>query len=213
MFFGAFLGPIFLVIFWNTCIFICAAYVICKLKLKRLKSKTARQKEDEGSSKEACKLLTTLIGFMILLGISWIILLFTIVGVDTNIYAAFAIQWLFVFFNSLQGFFICIFFVVISSDARKEWAKLLAPCWFKKKYRPSFKVKQTSTCTTSAGYSRNSTNNQSTVGGKESEMLNNISITKDAGGSSIGQTEVVVDPIASSNDAEAVTKAHDNSDL
>ena len=86
-------------------------------------------KKQRMSSKDAWKLLISLIGFMILLGLSWVILLFTVVGADTNIYAAFAIQWLFVFFNSLQGFFIFIFFIVISPDMRNQWKTLLtAPC-------------------------------------------------------------------------------------
>ena len=45
--------------------------------------------------------------------------MFTVVGADTNIYAAFAIQWLFVFFNSLQGFFLFVFFVALNRDALK----------------------------------------------------------------------------------------------
>ena len=73
------------------------------------------------SSKDACKLLALLAGFMFLLGLSWIILMFTIIGVDTNVHAAFAVQWLFVFFNSLQGFFLFVFFVILNQDARKLW--------------------------------------------------------------------------------------------
>ena len=94
----------------------------------------ASMKKQRMSSKDAWKLLISLIGFMILLGLSWVILLFTVVGADTNIYAAFAIQWLFVFFNSLQGFFIFIFFVVISPDMRNEWKALLTSPCFKNKY-------------------------------------------------------------------------------
>ena len=57
----------------------------------------------------------------------WIILLFTVVGADTNIHAAFAIQWLFVFFNSFQGFFLFVFFVALNRDARNLWLKFLRP--------------------------------------------------------------------------------------
>ena len=129
------------------CIFVCAAYVIIKLKLKQQEIKRASKRGDKKhqlqlSTKEATKLMTSLVGFMILLGISWVIFVFTSVGTGTNIDAAFAFQWLFVFFNSLQGFFVCIFFVVISSDARKEWAKLLAPCWFKRKDQSSSRNKR-----------------------------------------------------------------------
>ena len=54
---------------------------------------------------------------------------FTSVGVDTNCDAAFALQWMFVFFNSLQGFFVFIFFVVLSAEARNSWLNLLFPCY------------------------------------------------------------------------------------
>ena len=91
----------------------------------------ASLKKQRLSLTEAWKLLLTLVGFMILLGLSWVILLFTIVGADTNIYAAFAIQWLFVFFNSLQGFFIFIFFVLINADIRNEWKNFLTSSCFK----------------------------------------------------------------------------------
>ena len=72
----------------------------------KLKLASGSLKKQRLSSKQAWKLLMSLIGFMILLGLSRVILLFTVVGTETNIYAAFVIQWLFVFFNSLQGFFI-----------------------------------------------------------------------------------------------------------
>ena len=142
MFFGAFLVPIFLVAIANACVFVCAGYVIIKHRLKQQEMKqAASMKKQRFSSKEAWKLLISLVGFMILLGLSWVILLFTVVGADTNIYAAFAIQWLFVFFNSLQGFFIFIFFVVVSSDMRKEW-KILLKQW--KSVVPWLKNKESS---------------------------------------------------------------------
>ena len=112
-------------------------------------------KKQRMSSKEAWKLLISLVGFMILLGLSWVILLLTFVGADTNIYAAFAIQWLFVFFNSLQGFFIFIFFVVISTDMRNQWKTLLtAPCSKNNKY--SHRYNRTGHSSTSGNLMRSS---------------------------------------------------------
>ena len=143
MFFGAFLVPIFLVIIANACVAVCAGYVIIKHRLKQQEMKqAASMKKQRMSSKDVWKLLISLIGIMILLGLSWVILLFTIMGADTNIYAAFAIQWLFVFFNSLQGFFIFIFFVVIRSDMRNEW-KIILMQW--KTVAPWLKNKESST--------------------------------------------------------------------
>ena len=133
VFFGAFLVPIILIILFNACIFIVSSYVVIRLKVKQQRSNLAFKGSQEPqkfpmSSKDTCKLLALLAGFMFLLGLSWIILLFTVVGADTNIYTAFAIQWLFVFFNSLQGFFLFVFFVALNRDARNMWFKLLCPC-------------------------------------------------------------------------------------
>ena len=136
MFFGAFLVPVILIILFNACIFIVSSYVVIRLKVKQQKNNLACKGSKEPqkfpmSPKDTCKLLALLAGFMFLLGLSWIILLFTVVGADTNIYTAFAIQWLFVFFNSLQGFFLFVFFVALNRDARNMWFKLLCP-WLKK---------------------------------------------------------------------------------
>ena len=150
------------------------------------------------STKEASKLIISLVGFMILLGISWIIFIFTSVGTGTNVDAAFAFQWLFVFFNSLQGFFICIFFVVISSDARKEWAKLLAPCLFKRKDQSSSKNKRLLTSNYSTNtYSKESKLTRNT--NYESELvITNTSMANDKAENLYSQTEFV----ASNNKAQ-----------
>ena len=131
MFFGAFLVPIILIIIFNVCIFISSSYVVVKLRINQQKRNLPLSNNNKlpMSSKDACKLLALLAGFMFLLGISWIILMFTIVGADTSIYGAFAVQWLFVFFNSLQGFFLFVFFVVLNRDARKLWLVCLRSCF------------------------------------------------------------------------------------
>ena len=130
VFFGAFLVPIFLIIIFNVCIFISSSYVVIKLKINQQKRNQALSNKNKVpmSSKDACKLLALLAGFMFLLGLSWIILMFTIIGADTSIYGAFAVQWLFVFFNSLQGFFLFLFFVVLNRDARKLWLVWFSSC-------------------------------------------------------------------------------------
>ena len=124
MFFGAFLAPIILIILFNACIFIMSSYVVIKLKIKQRRTDLSH-KGSSMSFKDTCKLLALLAGFMSLLGLSWITLLFTVVGADTNIYAAFAIQWLFVFFNSLQGFFLFVFYVALNRDTRNLWFNFL----------------------------------------------------------------------------------------
>ena len=149
MFFGVFLVPIILVILFNACIFIASSYVVIRLKVSQQKSKLARkgsqkQQKFPMSSKDTCKLLALLAGFMSLLGLSWTILLFTVVGADTNIYAAFAIQWLFVFFNSLQGFFLFVFFVALNRDARNLWYNFLCSCLKRKRGAYSTRIKHSS---------------------------------------------------------------------
>jgi len=64
---------------------------------------------------------------MILFGFSWAFAAFTVKG------ASEVFQFLFVVFNSLQGFFIFLFFVVFAKDARKLWLRLCG-CKKRKKY-------------------------------------------------------------------------------
>ena len=89
VFFGAFLVPIILIMIFNVCIFISSSYIVIKLKINQQKRNQARTNMKKTNT---CKLLALLAGFMFLLGLSWLILMFTVVGADTNIYAAFAIQ-------------------------------------------------------------------------------------------------------------------------
>ena len=129
VFFGAFLGPIILITLFNIVIFFYAGFVITSMKLKQERKKKAahQNKTQKGqiSSKEVSKLLISVAGFMVLLGLPWIVMVFTVVGVATNIYAAFVIQLLFVLFNSFQGFFLFLFYVLISRDAREAWKELI----------------------------------------------------------------------------------------
>ena len=143
MFFGAYIVPILLVILFNIFVFISSSYVVIKHRLKQQKgnkpkrtSQTIRRPVGMPATKEACRLLLLLASFVFLLGLSWVILLLTIVGPSTDVNAAFVIQLLFVFFNSLQGFFLFVFFVIVNRDARQTWLNFL---------RPHFKVSRFST--------------------------------------------------------------------
>ena len=62
-----------------------------------------------------------------LLGLSWILSVFTSVGSSTNRDASFSLQFLFVFFNSLQGFYVFVFLVILSFDARNAWINIICP--------------------------------------------------------------------------------------
>ena len=50
-----------------------------------------------------------------LLGLTWF---FGLVAIDD---VSEVFQWLFTIFNSLQGFFIFIYYTVLNADVRKEW--------------------------------------------------------------------------------------------
>ena len=52
-------------------------------------------------------------------------MVFTVVGVATNVYVAFAIQLLFVLFNPFQGFLLFLYFVLISRVAREALKELV----------------------------------------------------------------------------------------
>ena len=77
---------------------------------------------------ETCKLVFSLTGVNVLLGLTWILSLFTLIGTGESVEAAFVVRFLFVFFNSFQGFFIFLFFVVLTSDARIPWLQRFCPC-------------------------------------------------------------------------------------
>ena len=54
--------------------------------------------------------------------------MFTFIRVDTNVHAAFALQFVFVLFNSFQGFVVFICFVVLREDSRTEWLNVVNLC-------------------------------------------------------------------------------------
>ena len=72
-------------------------------------------------------MMLSLCGVMVLFGFSWALAAFTVKG------ASEVFQFLFVVFNSLQGFFIFLFFVVLAKEARELWLRLCG-CKKRKKY-------------------------------------------------------------------------------
>ncbi len=108
--FGAFFGPIFSVILFNFVIFLTVVYVLLKHSFRKFKDskKSAKRK---GTLKTLC----SIIGIMALLGLTWIFGAFTINE------ASLTFQYLFAIFNSFQGFFIFVFFCVLSHEVRTLW--------------------------------------------------------------------------------------------
>ena len=105
-------------IIFNTVIFVITIVIL----IKNYKNRNAH-KESKAilPPREILKITFSLTGIMILLGLTWILSLFTFSGARDNPDASFSLQLLFVFFNSFQGFFLFVFFVVLNSEVRKLW--------------------------------------------------------------------------------------------
>ena len=69
--------------------------------------------------KKIFRLMISIIGVMTLFGLMWIFAAFTVRE------GSIAFQFLFAIFNSLQGFFIFLFFCVFGNEGRKLWLKVL----------------------------------------------------------------------------------------
>ena len=116
VFFGAFLGPILLVLTFNMIIFIIVIVVLVRHLRKR--SKELNKKAGN------LQLMAYITGIAFLFGLTWLFGAFTVVNFDQ------AFQILFTLVNSFQGFLIFIFFCVLNSDVRSAWmvfGKRLAP--------------------------------------------------------------------------------------
>ena len=61
-------------------------------------------------------------GILCLLGLTWVFAIFTFITFNDVVYTI--TQVLFTIFNASQGFFIFLFFVVLSSDSREAWLSL-----------------------------------------------------------------------------------------
>ena len=66
--------------------------------------------------------MISLAGIMILFGIAWLFAVLAIIGKEEIRKPN---EVLFAFFNSLQGFFIFVFFCIINKEVRESWSKLL----------------------------------------------------------------------------------------
>ena len=113
VFFGAFLGPIFAILLFNATIFVIITSVLIKHSQKRFSSK------DKAKRQRVARLMISIMGVMALFGLMWIFGALTIREAST------AFQFLFAIFNSLQGFFIFLFFCAFGKDGRELWLHML----------------------------------------------------------------------------------------
>ena len=114
MFFGAFLGPVFAILLFNTVIFVIVIAVLVKHSRKKL-----GRDADKGKRQTVIRLMCSIAGVMSLFGLAWVF------GALTVVTRSFAFQVLFAIFNSLQGFMLFVFYCVISKESRELWTQLL----------------------------------------------------------------------------------------
>ena len=97
--------------------------------------KQARKKmgsNDRANRQKAVRIMISIMGLMALFGLTWVFAAFTVSAAST------AFQFLFAIFNSLQGFFIFLFFCVFGKEGRELWLRMLC-C---KKKTPGIFAKQ-----------------------------------------------------------------------
>ena len=122
--FGVFLGPIFVVLLFNIVMFLLVVRVLIKHSRRKIvESKNAKK------YKSTLKTLISIVSIMAMFGLSWLFGAFTISG------ASQVFSWLFVIFNSLQGFVLFLFFCVIGKDPREEWKSVFTCGRSRKKKR------------------------------------------------------------------------------
>ena len=84
---------------------------------------TAERQKQQGMKKEtAIRLVISISGIMFLFGLTWLFGALTITIRAVNL----LFQVLFVVFNSLQGFFIFLFFCVFNKEGRDFWKEVLS---------------------------------------------------------------------------------------
>ncbi len=118
VFFGAFLGPIFALLGFNLFVFVVVIIVL----LKHVKRRHVRKKSTapvEYSIKSGFRLVLSLVGIMVCFGLAWLFGGLTISDGSTTF------QFLFVIFNAFQGFYLFIFLVLLSKDARELWMNVI----------------------------------------------------------------------------------------
>ena len=127
MFFGAFLGPIFAILLFNIVIFVLVIGVI--IKQTRY---TLDYNKEQIDMKTTIRLLIGIGKVMFLFGLTWLFGALTVTGFGSAA-ASTAFQVLFVLCNAFQGFFIFLFFCVLSKEGRESWLELLSCGRYKSK--------------------------------------------------------------------------------
>ena len=109
--------------------------VVIAILVRHTRGTMTRKKEAIGT-KTVVRLMISIAGIIFLFGLSWLFAALTVTVQGIRLPA----QVLFAVFNSLQGFFIFIFFCVLSEEARESWKELISCGQYKSSYlNPSLK--------------------------------------------------------------------------
>ena len=118
------MGPILLVLLVNAVLYVCVVFVL----LRHTRSTMARRQQVM-SFKTAFRLMASIGSIMFLFGLSWFSAALTI----TVPHLRYLAQILFAISNSLQGFFLFLFFCVLNLEARESWKEVLSCGRYKSK--------------------------------------------------------------------------------
>ena len=140
VFFGAFLGPIFAILLFNIVIFA----LVIRVVIKHTRNKLDRTKQ-QMDMKTTIRLLIGIANLLFILGLTWLFGALTVTGFGSAA-ASNAFQVLFVLCNAFQGFFIFLFFCVLTKEGRESWLQLLTCGRYKSKsvFPPQAKNKSSS---------------------------------------------------------------------
>ena len=117
-FYASFLGPVVLVMVFNTFLFILLA--------RKLMQKGTVQ----STKKETVKTrLRRVVGVMVALGLTW---MFALLTINDSYGIGIIFQFLFTIFNTLQGLLVFIFYIALNLEIRKFWVKKLENTWVDK---------------------------------------------------------------------------------
>ena len=145
VFFGAFIGPIFLVLVFTVIMFLATLIGILCHSRKSLKIKTPKK---AAKRKGTARMMFSLLGVIVLFGGSWVFAVFTVNGAPVTVTFAEGtlelFHLLFVVFTSLQGLFIFLVFVIFSKEARELWLRIFC-CRKKKEVTPPSSITGTPT--------------------------------------------------------------------
>ena len=138
VFFGAFLGPIFAILLFNTVMFVLAIGVLINHTLCHSKevSHTPSRSKKKVDKKKIIRLLIGIAGITFLFGLTWFFGALTVTGFK-DLRTSTAFQALFVILNAFQGFFIFLFFCVLKKDVRELWLGVFRCGHSKSKFQQS----------------------------------------------------------------------------